>query len=162
MYAGIDTGSRQLGVGLLSIEGDFFRSGVLRSNEKRPLPRILQLRNKLSEFLEEYTDITMVCVEEPFISGRMAHSSLVLSIAFGMVITLLHERGVEFMTIKPSTLKKAAGKGNASKDYMVARALEMWQVYVQYPDEADALWAAYVAHRVCEVADDIPGVTRWV
>lgn len=56
-----------------------------------------------------------------------------------MVASLLHHHQVPVIEIPPSTLKKwATGKGNASKDMVLASAVRRWPDVVTQNDEADA------------------------
>ena len=60
-------------------------------------------------------------------------------------VDLITDAGFVVVEVPPSTLKKwATGKGNASKDMVLASAVRRWPQVTQN-DEADAAWLADIA-----------------
>lgn len=61
------------------------------------------------------------------------------------VVELISDSGISVIEVPVSTLKKwGTGRGNASKDMMLAAAVRRWD-RVSQNDEADAAWLADVA-----------------
>jgi Holliday junction resolvasome RuvABC endonuclease subunit len=59
----------------------------------------------------------------------------------------LHEAGIPFAVVQPSTLKRlATGKGNAGKDEVLAAAIRRLGFDGHDNNEADALWLLAAGH----------------
>lgn len=84
---------------------------------------------------------TLVVIESPFV-GSNRRIGLILSELHGVLRERVGRLGLVLQAVPPATLKQAAtGKGNATKEQMVARAVELGGD-VANDDEADAwlLW----------------------
>lgn len=84
---------------------------------------------------------TLVVVESPF-TGSNRQTGHILSELHGVLKDRIGRAGVVWQVVPPSTLKRAAtGRGDASKEQMIARARELG-ADVANDDEADAwlLW----------------------
>jgi hypothetical protein len=78
-----------------------------------------------------------------YASGNKAHDVGELG---GVVRLALHEAGIAFHAVSPSTIKIAAcGKGNASKDDVLLAAVRRLDYAGNSKDEADALWLYRIA-----------------
>jgi len=63
-----------------------------------------------------------------------------------MVASMLYREGVPMVAVPPTSLKKwATGKGNASKDMVLAAGVRKWPDTVSQNDEADAAWLSDMA-----------------
>ncbi|MGK7312551.1 MAG: crossover junction endodeoxyribonuclease RuvC [Candidatus Longimicrobiales bacterium M2_2A_002] len=72
----------------------------------------------------------------------------------GVIRLALHDRGVPYVEIPPSTLKKlATGKGNAGKERVLVEAVKRLRYAGSDNNEADALWL----HQLALHALDLPG-----
>jgi Holliday junction resolvasome RuvABC endonuclease subunit len=61
----------------------------------------------------------------------------------GQIAAVCEDKLVPFSGIPVSTAKRSAtGRGNASKDDMIAAANNRWSISVEDDNEADALWIA--------------------
>lgn len=99
--------------------------------------RYLRLRSKLEEIRSAYPDLTIVAYEMPHQRGGAA-SEVLLGCAT-TVQSWCAEHSLQHVSVHSATLKKSAtGKGNASKEEMVAAAkAKGWKP--ANDDEADAL-----------------------
>lgn len=85
-------------------------------------------------------DIDLVVIEDYAFSQRGAHSHELGELG-GVVRLQLHDFGVPFAAVVPSSLKKyATGKGNADKGAVLAAAIRRLDYEGSSNDEADALW----------------------
>lgn len=82
----------------------------------------------------------LVVIEDYAFSRAAAHSHQLGELG-GVVRLALHEAGVPFVCVVPSSLKKyATGKGNANKGEMLAAAIRRLGYEGASDNEADALW----------------------
>lgn len=104
---------------------------------------------RLQHILEWVIDWTtlegdlLVAIESPFINPRLGQTGMKLAGLGTLVRHSLWRRGIGWVDISPSTLKKlATGKGNASKDAVQDAAYRRGhQMYLGTSnDEADAWW----------------------
>lgn len=85
----------------------------------------------------------LVAIESPFINPRLGRTGMKLAELGGIVRHSLWRRGIDWLDISPSTLKKVAtGKGNASKDEVLSAAFRRGDLMFDGTsnDEADAWW----------------------
>lgn len=69
------------------------------------------------------------------------------------VCDLVQSSGIPVIEVPPTTIKKwGTGKGNASKDMVLASAVRRWPEVVGQNDEADAAWLADIAAYVLNSA----------
>ena len=141
----IDPGTH-CGWGLLDAKGQRVASGVWDLKPRRHEGggmRYLRVRRYVLELLTTYEDqITALGYEEVrrHMSTDAAH---VYGGIVGAVAMACEEYEVPYSAIPVGTIKKAAtGKGNASKEEMVAAADSRWLIECASDDEADALWGA--------------------
>ena len=81
----------------------------------------------------------------------------------GVVRLALSDRGVPVVEVSPSSLKKlATGKGNASKDAVLAEAMRRLGYQGSDNNEADALWLLEMARQALDLpgAVDLPKAHR--
>ena len=93
----------------------------------------------VKEIIEEQRSVNLVCYEEPVARGNAAKS---LNRQIAAIILACEHSKVPHYPVNPGTLKKyATGKGNESKEEMVAESQA-----VGYPgtdhNEVDAFWLA--------------------
>lgn len=87
-----------------------------------------------------HMDAPLVVLEDYAFSRAAAHSHQLGELG-GVVRLALHEAGVPFVAVVPSSLKKyATGKGNANKGEMLAAAIRRLGYEGADDNEADALW----------------------
>lgn len=112
--------------------------------------RLLRFRAKVTEIIEGNKALTLVVFEAARNCAPSMQGALVVQAELqGVLKALLEDLGMQYRGYSPTEIKKrATGKGNASKDAMVAAARAKWPG-LNIPDDntADALWIADLAMR---------------
>ncbi|GGL72297.1 crossover junction endodeoxyribonuclease RuvC [Wenxinia marina] len=140
---GIDPGLRQLGWGVIDVDGPRIRhvaNGLCRSEGTDPLSvRLLALYRQLKAVLAEHAP-TAAAVEQTFVN-KDAVGTLKLGQARGVALLVPAEAGLTVGEYLPNAVKKAVvGVGHADKrqiQHMVK--LQLPGVRIAGPDAADAL-----------------------
>lgn len=84
-------------------------------------------------------------------SKRQSHSYATGELG-GVIRLMLHTSLIPYVEVAPASLKKyATGKGNASKDEVLAEAIRRLQYQGANNDEADAMWLRQMA--LCAYAE---------
>lgn len=114
--------------------------------------RLIRLRGKLEE-IRMSVGIDLIVYEAARHAATKMQGALVVTAQFTAIIeTWCVDNGVEYQGLSPSEIKRhATGKGNASKDMMIAAAREKWP-HIRFADdnEADARWLLdLVQTRLC-------------
>ena len=99
---------------------------------------------------EAYTENTILAIEMPTVYNSRGNEAVKLGDVRGMIMHLFNRFYRNTLTIipniAPGTLKKKlTGKGNASKEEMIACAKKWWINAIGSEHEADALAVALVA-----------------
>jgi crossover junction endodeoxyribonuclease RuvC len=119
------------------------RSGVLSPPKDccSGIPRLQWIRNSVYTIAR---DAALVAIEGyAFDRPNQAHQIGELG---GVIRVALHECGLPYVEIAPSSLKKfATGKGNAKKDDVFAAAIRKLGYTANDHNEADALWLLAMA-----------------
>ena len=102
---------------------------VIRTGQMRGPERLKYIGSQVDrvctgkDYLEIKADI--VVIEGPSYSSEFSHQHSIGKLA-GVVEVCLYQRGIPFVVVSPSEMKKfATGKGNASKDMVLAEAVRM-------------------------------------
>lgn len=139
---GIDPGLRNLGWGVIDVEGSRLRhvaNGVCRSSGSELSERLLSLYGQLTEIFAIYTP-QAAAVEQTFVNKDGA-ATLKLGQARGIALLVPAKAGLSVGEYAPNTVKKTVvGVGHASKDqisHMVK--VQLPGVDLAGPDAADAL-----------------------
>lgn len=124
---------------------------------------------RLKVFRELVTDtltdaapmIDLVVIEEYAFSRAAAHSHEVGELG-GVVRLALHDIGVAWVAVGPSSLKKyATGRGNAKKPELLAEAIRRLNFDGHDDNEVDALWLQAMAlDHYGEPVVDMPALNR--
>jgi Holliday junction resolvasome RuvABC endonuclease subunit len=116
---------------------------VLRTGHLRGPERLKKLGAEIDrictgkDYLEIKADV--VVMEGPSFGSEHSHQYSIGKLA-GVVEVCLYQRGIPFVVVPPSTLKKfATNKGNASKDMVLAEAVRM-NNEINDNNAADAFW----------------------
>lgn len=145
MIVGIDPGTA-CGWALLASDGTRSSSGEWDLKPRRHEGggmRYLRFARLLTELIESGGAIEAVLYEEV-----RRHAGVDAAHVYGGIIAQLQAiceaKGIPYLGIPVGTVKKkATGKGNASKEMMIAAALIRWPELGGIGDnEADALWIA--------------------
>lgn len=113
-------------------------------SKKSGVERLIEVRDAVlvearRQFAYEGSDLDLVVLEGySYGSANSAHPVGELG---GVVRVALHEAGIPFEVVPPSTIKMfACGKGNAKKDDVLLAAVRRLGYEGNSGDEADALW----------------------
>ena len=107
--------------------------------------RYVRFRKQLLEILESSKPDVVLFEEVRRHIG--ADAARVYGALFGVVTSLCEELGIPYEGIPVGTIKKYwTGKGNASKDLMIAEAHDRGYPNVSDDNEADAIALAHFAH----------------
>jgi len=139
--AGIDGATKNLG--LARPDGTLVTLNA-RAGAEDPIRRLSELDRALERALRHHPPTPDLVVVEGYALGAPGRLALVrLGEIGGLIRTAAHRLGAEVVEIAPNALKRyATGNGNAKKDQMVARAVELG-ARLSSPtahDEADAFF----------------------
>ncbi len=146
---GIDPGSRNLGYGLVSKNGNKLSTenyGTLQFNtETDSNDRLLEIYNRVKALLNELKP-SEVAIEKMFFA-KNAVSAMKLGMARGVVILAVKESGIPLFEYSPNEIKSAvAGFGHADKDQVAKMVTLLLGVRdFKTKDASDAL-AIAIAH----------------
>lgn len=111
--------------------------GLLEPHGRRGYERLEWIR---SEVLRLAAGADLVVIEG-YSFGSRGNAILSAAELGGVIRMALHDLGYRWVDVPPATLKKlATGKGNASKEQVLAAAIRRLGYEGASPDEADALW----------------------
>lgn len=137
--AGLDLSTKR--VGFAMPEGELF-SIVAHAGAEDPYRRLHELGREIERRLRLHPPFPDLVVVEGYslaVFGTGIVSKIRLGEIGGIVRTRLFELDVPFVDVPPSSLKRfSVGNGNAKKEQMVARAIELGARGNVNDDEADA------------------------
>lgn len=109
--------------------------------------RLIRLEGKLNEVFSG-SGIDLVVYEAARHAAPKMQSALVIQAMIqGVLVAWCEKKGLQYRGYSPSEIKKhATGKGNASKDQMIAAAKKKFNLTGD-DNEADALWLLDLAKR---------------
>lgn len=138
-YLGIDQSLNGTGLCSISDAGAVIGASTITQGARDGDRRLVEIRARIDEMLP----VAGAAMEG--YSFDSPHRAFDLGEVAGVVKCLLVERGVPFVVVPPSTLKKfATGVSSASKDEMLAAARGLG-VVLEDDNQADALFLARVA-----------------
>ena len=120
-------------------------------NFKNDLDRLIHIRDTLLRKIP--LDVKLICMEDFFVpSNKMQIGSGIKLAMLGTTVRLsLYERGMPFVIISPSQLKKfVTGKGTGEKSMIVREAYKRWGVDAKDDNQADAAVLAYLAEALVD------------
>ena len=118
-------------------------------NFKNDLDRLIHIRDTLLRKIP--VDVKMICMEDFFVpSNKMQIGSGIKLAMLGTTVRLaLYERGMPFVIISPSQLKKfVTGKGTGEKSMIVREAYKRWGVDAKDDNQADAAVLGYLSESI--------------
>ncbi|RKZ31376.1 crossover junction endodeoxyribonuclease RuvC [bacterium] len=154
---GIDPGTRNMGWGLIEVNGgetDVRSSGVFRPKENDRIDKLVEIHRFVLELIDKNKP-DIVAVENTFY-GKNVQSMIKLGEARSAVILAAALSEVDVTTFAPREIKMAlVGNGNATKEQVAFMVKRLLDVPNDCPlDETDALAVAYCwAQRALRVAD---------
>jgi len=141
-YIGIDP-STKTGFVILGEDGQVQQQKEISSKKKQDPERFIDLAQQV---LDSVTPADFVCIEGFSYGSKGAGVSTQYGIGW-MIRAELYKRGIHYIEVPPSSLKKfATGKGNCKKDAMVLPIFKKWQ----FESDSDNIRDAYVLAKVAE------------
>ncbi|MBV2359945.1 crossover junction endodeoxyribonuclease RuvC [Thalassococcus sp. CAU 1522] len=142
---GIDPGLRNLGWGIIDIDGSRLRhvaNGVCQSTGAALADRLLSLHGQLTAVCEQFRP-ALAAVEQTFVNKDGA-ATLKLGQARGIALLVPAQFGLEVGEYAPNTVKKTVvGVGHADKRQIAHMvAMQLPGIAIAGPDAADALAVA--------------------
>lgn len=117
-------------------------AATIKTKPARKDWRLLDIAGQLSDLLREtLTLVPLAVLEDLPISARAAGKT---GMAHGVIRKVLLAEGIEYVTLPPATLKKAAtGSGRAEKSDMINSYNKAYpDVVITDDNQADAAWLA--------------------
>lgn len=149
---GIDLSLTQTGFVSLDEDGVSFKEEIIRSKPSEKthiaeLERILTIRDKIIALIEDGKDkVEIVALEGMAFAVRGTTSLTQLSGLNYFVREIVYKKGISFIVIAPSTLKKfITGKGNCPKDIMMLETFKRYNVSITNNNVCDAYCLAQCA-----------------
>lgn len=100
--------------------------------------KLLQFKKFLIDTIET-EKINFVSFERP--GGRFKNDIMSHAKWIAIIETVCTEKEIDYLSFSPSEIKLfATGKGNASKDVMLRKAIHHFKKNIKDDNEADALW----------------------
>ncbi|WP_146586948.1 crossover junction endodeoxyribonuclease RuvC [Puniceibacterium confluentis] len=139
---GIDPGLRNLGWGVIDVDGSRLRhvaNGVCTSAGPALAPRLLSLHHQLTEILRTYAP-QVAAVEQTFVN-KDAVATLKLGQARAIALLVPAQFGLEVGEYAPNKVKKTVvGVGHADKGQVLHMVqMQLKGALINGPDAADAL-----------------------
>lgn len=111
----------------------------------RGVPRLQWIRTQVLELVEK--EEAQLVVLEGYSFASRGRAIISLGELGGVIRCALADAGISFVDVAPSCRALfAAGKGNASKEQVLAQAIRRLGYAGHSHDEADALWLWTMAH----------------
>lgn len=113
------------------------------------LTRMREINVAISQYITAST--SLVVIEAPAFSRGAQPGQHERAGLWWMVVEAIDRRGIPWMSVSPTAVKKyATGKGNAPKDEVLAAAIRKFpKIGVVGNDESDALWLAAIGAYLC-------------
>jgi crossover junction endodeoxyribonuclease RuvC len=128
------------GSGVCVKRGDVLTVATIKTNPQTcvdDLARMIHIRDVVMGKIPDNTK--MICIED-FFTGPFAGSGIRLAMLGAIVRVALYERGLSFMVVAPSTLKKhVLGKGVGEKSLILRAVYKSYGLEVANDNEADAV-----------------------
>jgi crossover junction endodeoxyribonuclease RuvC len=149
-FVGIDP-STQTGFVALSSDGKLLEAKEIQKDGEDPA----RMSSLIQEVAEEVQDSDIVAIEGfGFASQR---GFLLGGIGWGIRIEL-YRRGISYLEVAPSTLKKFTGaKGNASKEKIAVEVYKRWG----FEHDSNNVTDAYVLAQIARAAKGLGTVTKF-
>lgn len=132
------------GTGLVAVEGNELHfSERFEPKAKSGPERLEEIHNKVSGMIA-VTVPKLICLEG-YSFGSKGRGVFQTGELGGVIRVLLHKRGIPWIEIPPSQVKKfAAGMGNCGKDIVLQQVYKRWGMEFKTSDEADAFVLAKI------------------
>jgi crossover junction endodeoxyribonuclease RuvC len=119
------------------------------------LKRMLRIVDRIAEEIDK-REVGLVVVEGLAFMARNTSALVQLSGLNYLVRDRLHARGLPFLIVTPSTLKKfVTGKGNAQKDHILLEVYKRYGVTILDNNESDAFGLAKCGMAYLDIDTDL-------
>jgi len=155
---GLDLSTKR--VGFAAADGELFSISA-HAGAEDPYRRLHELGREIERALRLRPPFPELVVVEGYslaVFGTGILSKIRLGEVGGIVRTRLFEMGIRFVDVPPSSVKRfATGNGNAKKEQMVSRAIELGARGNVNDDEADAFHLRRMARAAYGLEGDLLG-----
>jgi len=141
--------------GFCKKEGANLSLETIKTTPKTCPNDLLRFKHIIDETLKRIPEnVSLVCVEDFFTPHISAHIGAAIKlIGLGTALRIeMNERGIPFVVVTPTQIKKfATGKGNSPKNLIVREVFKKWGVEAKDDNQADASVLAYIADLIVKV-----------
>lgn len=145
---GLDLSLCNSGYVVLGIEGNVFKSGVIKSKFK-DVKRLMDILVHIQRIVRDYPPKIVVIEGYSFMSkgGR----SFSIGELGGLIKAFLYANKMQYAIVAPSSLKKyATAKGTSPKSTIEKEVYKKWKVEFKTEHEVDAYVLARIGYRICK------------
>ena len=156
---GVDP-STHTGVACTDLE-DLAIGRLIEFPNERGWSRVQLIARSFDQAMDWYRPEYVVFEDYALGMGRSA-TTIITQVEVGtMLRNVVYNKGISWLEVKPSTLKKwTTGKGNAKKEAMMAAAVERWQFQSDSDDIVDAFALSMYGHELVKQLDNLPQGVR--
>ena len=144
MIIGIDPSLTETGVVVLDDTGSIVEAIGLKSKKLRGMERLVWIREQVKSRLTQ--NKPTIVVIEGYSFGSRGRAIFNLGELGGVLRVLLHDLGIKYVEVPPTVLKKFLGKGNFSKEEVMAAISKRYGIDFQNDNVADAYALGRMAH----------------
>lgn len=146
---GLDLSLTGTGVCVLSEDDvvlETIRSKPCGDTPSDELRRLQGIISKIEGFLDEHEGVSIAAIEGLAYSARNTTALVQLAGLNYLTRDMLHRRGITFVIVQPSSLKKyITGKGNAQKDHIMLEIYKNFGITILDNNQSDAYALAHCA-----------------
>ena len=131
-------------------------AGVIKS-KLRGVERLADIRSELGDILDGALccGLKLVCLEG-YSFGSQGRAVFNIGELGGVIRCMLYDKGIEWVEVAPSTLKKfACGKGNVKKDQIALHVYKRWGYTAPDNNVADAYVLARIGQELLSPSGDL-------
>ena len=142
-FFGLDFAFANNGLMILDKNAEIIKQDIIKTTKKHTdEERMIIIRDKVISLINP-DDIVYI---EGLSYGSIGQSKAQMGAVHYIVRVVLHEKGITYKVIEPTTLKKfITGKGQCKKDLILLNVYKKWGVEFEDHDLADAYGLARMA-----------------
>lgn len=156
-FVGID--ASLTGTGVCVKIDDTTQVHTIKTNPRtkpNDLERLRYISDEIMALVPE--DVSLICIEDYFTpTNKFQMGSAISLVGLGITIRLaMYEKGIPFVIVSPSQLKKfVSGKGNIAKNMVIHEIYKRYGKEVKDDNQADSLVLAYLADAIWSLHIDL-------